>query len=86
MMNALRLRDGFPLSEFTTHTGLSIQPWLGCIEEGVERGLLSRENGYLRASDRGFELLNEVLALFMPAETEPSTPSRITIPIAPARD
>jgi len=85
MMNALRLTKGFPLSEFTAHTGVSVQPWLGAIEEGVERGLLCLDSGNLRASERGLELLNEVLALFMPTESEPSTPSRITIPIVPAR-
>ena len=58
MMNALRLSDGFPLSLFTTHTGVSIQPWLGAIQTGIDQGLLSRDNGHLRATERGFELLN----------------------------
>jgi len=76
------------LSDFTTNTGLSIQPWLGAIEKGVASGLLAREGGQLRATERGFELLNEVLALFMdePAgfQSGASTGSRITIPIKPA--
>ena len=88
MMNALRLTDGFNLSDFTTNTGVSIQPWLGTIEKGVASGLLAREGGQLRATERGFELLNEVLALFMdePAgfQSGASTGSRITIPIKPA--
>ena len=92
MMNALRLTDGFKISDFTTNTGLSIQPWLGAIEKGVASGLLARENGNLSATERGFELLNEVLALFMnptenlrkPSEAGSSTGSRITIPIKPA--
>lgn len=88
MMNALRLTDGFQISDFTTHTGLSIQPWLGAIEKGVASGLLARNAGHLRATERGFELLNDALALFMDEpqtkKTGASTGSRITIPIKPA--
>ncbi len=92
MMNALRLTDGFRLADFTTHTGVPIQPWLGPIQEGTEAGLLTRDLGRLKATERGFELLNEVLALFMPEEENragsaseaASTASRITIPIKPA--
>lgn len=88
MMNALRLTDGFPLSAFTTHTGLSIQPWLGAIQTGIDQGLLNQSRGQLRATERGFELLNDVLALFMTGDTRleapTSTGSRITIPIKPA--
>ncbi len=87
MMNALRLTNGFQLSTFTTHTGLSIQPWLGPIQTGIDQGLLIQSEGRLRATERGFELLNDVLALFMrdqfDSETSASTESRITIPIKP---
>ena len=88
MMNALRLSEGFTLADFVTHTGISIQPWLGPIEKGITQGLLSRQNGRLQATERGFELLNEVLELFMPEDTNPGfaapTGSQITIPIKPA--
>jgi len=88
MMNALRLSEGFSLSTFTTHTGVSIQPWLGAIQTGVDQGLLSQSAGRLKATERGFELLNDVLALFMPTDKDSpdttSTASRITIPIKPA--
>jgi len=84
MMNALRLRHGFALVDFTTHTGLSIQPWLGAIQVGIERGLLHRDAGRLCATERGFELRNEVFALFMPPENKAPTASQITIPIKPA--
>ena len=88
MMNALRLNEGFALSTFTTHTGISIQPWLGAIQTGVDQGLISQSGGRLKATERGFELLNDVLALFMASENDDdkptSTGSRITIPIKPA--
>ena len=92
MMNALRLTEGFRLTDFTTHTGLSIQPWLGAIERGTAAGLLARDAGRLYTTERGFELLNEVLALFMDntetgafdAHGNTTTASRITIPIKPA--
>ena len=91
MMNALRLTKGFNLIDFTTNTGLSIQPWLGAIEKGVAAGLLDRNQGRLKATERGFELLNDVLALFMSEPESAASPnggastvSRITIPIKPA--
>jgi len=88
MMNALRLTDGFDLRDFTTHTGVSIQPWLGAIDEAITNQLLIRESERVRATTRGFSLLNEVLTGFMPEESgsagESTTGSRITIPIKPA--
>lgn len=92
MMNALRLTQGFSLTDFTTHTGTSIQPWLGAIQRGVEKGLLVRHAGVLKPTTRGIEMLNEVLELFMTTDSDSadglghkaSTASRITIPIKPA--
>ncbi len=90
MMNALRLTSGFSLTDFATRTGTSIQPWLGAIQQGTEKGLLVRAAGKLQPTKRGIEMLNELLELFMTADLDgpglnrSSTESRITIPIKPA--
>ncbi|NND89367.1 MAG: oxygen-independent coproporphyrinogen III oxidase-like protein [Granulosicoccus sp.] len=66
MMNALRLVDGFPLPLFEQHTGTSLIPWQGTIDQAIDRGLLEREGLSLKATATGFSWLNEILAMFLP--------------------
>lgn len=65
LMNALRLREGFPASLFRDRTGLdleSLEPELcACLAEG----LLEREDGVIRCSDIGFNFLDNVLQRFL---------------------
>ena len=67
MLNALRLREGFELSRFSERTGLS----LGAIDKALavaeQRGLIERDFQRVWPTERGFDLLSDVQALFLPA-------------------
>jgi len=66
LMNALRLRDGFPRGLFSARTGL---PWARiepAIERLVARGLLEIDAAACRPTPRGLDFLNEVLVEFLP--------------------
>jgi oxygen-independent coproporphyrinogen-3 oxidase len=68
MLNALRLVDGFPAELFAARTGLPallIEPGLAVAEE---RGLLERKAGRIQPTDRGRRFLNDLVALFLPAQ------------------
>jgi oxygen-independent coproporphyrinogen-3 oxidase len=67
-MNALRLREGFTPPEFTRATGLRgdvLQPILDAL---AARGLLEAPAGRWRATDCGFQYLNDLLQHFLPVE------------------
>jgi len=67
MMNALRLKSGFTLQQFQQQTQLSpssIQPILNQL---IEKKLLQLNKGYYRATQQGWNFLNDVLEHFLPA-------------------
>lgn len=66
MMNALRLTDGFPIPLFETHTGMSLNHWQPAIEAAMNDGLLEQRGLSLAPSARGLDLLNDLLAHFLP--------------------
>jgi len=68
MMNALRLRDGFAIPVFEQHTGVSLNHWQTAIDTALEKGLLQQTGFTLQATAHGFNFLNDLLELFMPAE------------------
>ncbi len=65
MLNALRLRDGFDLSLYTERTGLPISSLQTPLEQAEARGLILREGSHIRPSERGFDFLSELQALFL---------------------
>lgn len=65
LMNALRLKDGFTLELFTQRTGLPLSALEPHFERAVARGLLVNEAGRIRATERGYRYLNEVLEAFL---------------------
>lgn len=65
MLNALRLRDGFDLSLYTERTGLPISSLQAPLEQAEARGLILREGSHIRPSERGFDFLSELQALFL---------------------
>ena len=67
MLNALRLKDGFGLSQFSQRTGLSIASIQAALEEAERKGLLERDFSRVRATARGFDFLNDLQAIFLPA-------------------
>ena len=68
MLNALRLIDGVPSGRWqaTTGVGIGAHPFLlERLGQAQSRGLLVSDPGVFRCTPRGFELLNEVQALFL---------------------
>lgn len=65
MLNALRLREGFALSDFTERTGLPP----GALEAGLSRaesrGLLARDLHRAWPTARGYDLLSDLQSLFL---------------------
>jgi oxygen-independent coproporphyrinogen III oxidase len=62
----LRLRDGFQLLEFTRRFGETFRARFGSVVAPlVEAGLLVREQGRIRLTDRGLEIADSVFAEFI---------------------
>ncbi len=66
MLFALRLNAGFSEESFTAHTGQPISSAEPRLNSLVERGLLEREEGKVRASALGRRFLDSVIAEFLP--------------------
>ena len=68
MLGALRLKDGFDLALFSERCGLPMNGVEPAIARAVERGLLQREGGRLRPSERGFDFLSDLQQIFLAPE------------------
>ena len=66
MLNALRLRDGFALANFTARTGLATTTIATALEKAEARGWISRDMHHVRPTERGFDFLSDLQALFLP--------------------
>ena len=69
MLNALRLREGFDLARFSERTGLPLQRLNAALAEAERRGWIERDATGLRPTERGFDFLSDLQALFLPAES-----------------
>ena len=65
MLNALRLRDGFKLQDFTDKTGLPLTAVQKGLEEAERKGLIERDFVRVRPTERGFDFLNDLQSLFL---------------------
>lgn len=65
MLNALRLRAGFALPEFTERTGLPISAIAKGLEEAQRKGLIVRDGVQVRPTERGFDFLSDLQELFL---------------------
>ena len=65
MLNALRLKDGFALSQFCERTGLAVTAITKGLEEAERKGLVERDLSRVKPSARGFDFLNDLQALFL---------------------
>jgi putative oxygen-independent coproporphyrinogen III oxidase len=65
MLNALRLRDGFPLALFTERTGLPITAIAKPLQEAESRGLIERDFAHVKPTVRGFDFLSDLQQLFL---------------------
>ena len=67
MLNALRLREGFEMARFAERTGMPLTSIERPLAEAERRGLVVRDLHRVRPSERGFDFLNDLLELFLPA-------------------
>jgi putative oxygen-independent coproporphyrinogen III oxidase len=65
MLNALRLREGFTLAQFSERTGLSLTAIQGPLAEAERRGLIERDLVRVRPTQRGFDFLSDLQQLFL---------------------
>jgi putative oxygen-independent coproporphyrinogen III oxidase len=65
MLNALRLRQGFPLSEFGERTGLALTAIQRALEEAERKGWITRDLQRVQPTARGFDFLSDLQALFL---------------------
>lgn len=66
MLNALRLREGFSLTDFGARTGLPLSAIDGALREGVHKGWLTQEGVWVAPTERGFDFLSDLQSLFLP--------------------
>ncbi|RZJ05489.1 MAG: oxygen-independent coproporphyrinogen III oxidase-like protein, partial [Haliea sp.] len=65
MLNALRLRDGFKLQDFSDRTGLPVTAIQKSLQEAEAKGLIERDFTSVRPTARGFDFLNDLQAMFL---------------------
>ena len=65
MLNALRLRDGFALQDFTGRTGLPLSAIAAALDEAQRKGLIERDTAHVRPTERGFDFLSDLQELFL---------------------
>jgi putative oxygen-independent coproporphyrinogen III oxidase len=66
MLNALRLRDGFVLQDFSDRTGLPLSVIQQPLDEAQARGLIERDLQRVRPTVRGFDFLSDLQSMFLP--------------------
>ena len=70
MLNAMRLREGVPLSMLGERTGLPLAVYEAGLQQAERQGLLVRTPSQVRPSERGFDFLNDLQAMFLPEASE----------------
>ncbi|MDB5963726.1 MAG: putative oxygen-independent coproporphyrinogen oxidase [Polaromonas sp.] len=65
MLNALRLRQGFKLQDFTEKTGLPVTAIRKGLDEAERQGLIERDLVQVVPTERGFDFLNDLQSLFL---------------------
>ena len=69
MLNALRLREGFSLADFTERTGLPVTAIQAALAEAEAKGLVTRDFQRVVPTERGFDFLSDLQTLFLPTES-----------------
>ena len=65
MLNALRLRHGFGLRDFTERTGLAITAIEAGLMEAERKGLIERDFARVKPTERGFDFLSDLQEIFL---------------------
>ena len=66
MLNALRLREGFPLALFAERTGLPLSRIMPALQQAEQKGWITRDLAQVRPTERGFDFLSDLQELFLP--------------------
>jgi oxygen-independent coproporphyrinogen-3 oxidase len=66
MLNAMRLKEGFELMRFTERTGLSLAALQKGLDQAERQGLVARDFARAWPTERGFDFLSDLQALFLP--------------------
>jgi len=64
MINALRLKQGFTMQQFSLTTGLANDVISDGINQAIKNGLMVKNRDRVKTTDRGFGFLSEVQLLF----------------------
>jgi oxygen-independent coproporphyrinogen-3 oxidase len=72
MLNALRLREGFALADFSACTGLPLSVVEPALKAAAVRGLIEIDEPapmerWVRPTARGFDFLSDLQSMFLPA-------------------
>ena len=70
MLNALRLREGFPTPLFNQRTGLPITVISDALIIAEERGLIEYSIERIKPTEKGFSFYNDLVEIFLPNEKE----------------
>ncbi|HSV36027.1 MAG TPA: radical SAM family heme chaperone HemW [Ramlibacter sp.] len=65
MLNALRLKDGFALTQFSERTGLPLSAIAQPLQEAERKGLIERDLARVKPTQRGFDFLSDLQSLFL---------------------
>jgi putative oxygen-independent coproporphyrinogen III oxidase len=65
MLNALRLRQGFALAEFSERTGLALTAIQHGLAQAEHKGLIARDFQRVWPTERGFDFLSDLQSLFL---------------------
>jgi putative oxygen-independent coproporphyrinogen III oxidase len=65
MLNALRLREGFALQDFRDRTGLPLSVIEAPLQQAEAKGLVTRDLVHVKPTERGFDFLSDLQALFL---------------------
>lgn len=64
MLNALRLRQGFKLQDFSEKTGLPLTAIQAGLDEAERKGLIELDFASVKPTERGFDFLSDLQTLF----------------------
>lgn len=65
MLNALRLIEGFPITLFTSRTGLTIENIQTQLTQAIQQQLLTVQDNHIKPTALGNRFLNDLMALFL---------------------
>jgi putative oxygen-independent coproporphyrinogen III oxidase len=65
MLNALRLKEGFSLMDFTERTGLPMTAIQKSLDDAQAKGLIERNAMQVKPTTRGFDFLSDLQSLFL---------------------